>query len=54
MLGPDGKPTEAIFKPDRLHMNAKGYAIWRDVLRPILLKRESPLAAEAKPSAVAP
>lgn len=50
MLGPDGRPLEAIFKPDRLHMNAKGYTLWRDVLRPLLLKRESPIAADVKPA----
>jgi lysophospholipase L1-like esterase len=54
MLGPDGKPQDAIYKADRLHMNAKGYAIWRDVLRPILMKRESPIATDVKPAAVAP
>ncbi len=40
MLGPDGRPRKDIFKSDNLHMNRKGYEIWRDVLRPILLKTE--------------
>lgn len=40
MLGPDGRPRKDIFKSDNLHMNRKGYEIWRDVLRPILLKKE--------------
>jgi lysophospholipase L1-like esterase len=48
MLGPDGQPLAAIFKTDRLHMTAKGYALWRDVLRPVLMKHEAPLAMDAK------
>jgi lysophospholipase L1-like esterase len=33
MLDPDGTPQEDIFVADRLHMNAKGYAIWQEVVR---------------------
>jgi len=40
MLRPDGRPREDIFLDDRLHMNAKGYEIWRDAVRPVLLERE--------------
>ena len=36
MLGPDGKPKPDIFRPDRLHMNAKGYAIWKLIVAPYL------------------
>jgi lysophospholipase L1-like esterase len=36
MLGPDGKPKPDIFVEDRLHMNAKGYAIWREAVLPYL------------------
>ena len=36
MLGPDGQPKPDIFVADRLHMNAKGYAIWRVAVRPYL------------------
>jgi len=36
MLGPDGQPKPDIFLADRLHMNAKGYAIWRAVVGPHL------------------
>ncbi|MBK5296722.1 MAG: hypothetical protein JJE40_06145 [Vicinamibacteria bacterium] len=36
MLGPDGQPKPDIFVEDRLHMNAKGYAIWRAVIGPHL------------------
>ncbi len=36
MLGPDGLPKPDIFLDDKLHMNAKGYAIWKEVLGPCL------------------
>lgn len=36
MLGPDGLPKPDIFREDRLHMNAKGYAIWRQAIAPVL------------------
>ena len=36
MLGPDGQPKSDIFVEDRLHMNAKGYAIWREAVAPCL------------------
>lgn len=36
MLGTDGLPLPHIFVEDRLHMNAAGYAIWRDVIGPYL------------------
>jgi len=36
MLGPDGLPKPDIFVSDRLHMNAKGYAIWREAVAPYL------------------
>ena len=38
MLKPDGKPIDDIFLEDKLHMNAKGYAIWQKVIEPYLLK----------------
>ncbi len=38
MLGPDGKPKPDIFLNDQLHMNAKGYAIWKEVVGPCLMK----------------
>jgi lysophospholipase L1-like esterase len=38
MLGPDGKPMEDIFIEDKLHMNAKGYAIWQKIIEPYLIK----------------
>jgi lysophospholipase L1-like esterase len=36
MLGPDGTPKPDIFVSDNLHMNAKGYAIWKEVVGPYL------------------
>lgn len=39
MLGPDGKPKPDIFVEDQLHMNAAGYAIWAEVVRPYLALR---------------
>ncbi|MEY4385074.1 MAG: hypothetical protein RLY20_357 [Verrucomicrobiota bacterium] len=39
MLGPDGQPKPDIFVSDRLHMNAKGYAIWREAVGPYLVEK---------------
>jgi len=36
MLGPDGQPKPDIFVADRLHMNTKGYAIWKEAVAPCL------------------
>ena len=33
-------PREDIFIADGLHMNAKGYDLWREALRPVLLQAE--------------
>jgi len=38
MLGEDGKPRPELFLKDGLHMNAKGYKVWADVLKPHLRK----------------
>ncbi len=38
MLGNDGLPMEKLFIADRLHMNAAGYAIWQQLIRPLLKK----------------
>jgi len=37
MLTPDGQLRPEIYRADRLHMNATGYAIWRDAVRPYLV-----------------
>jgi lysophospholipase L1-like esterase len=38
MLGKDGKPRPELFVEDNLHMNAEGYKIWRDVMKPYLIR----------------
>ena len=32
MLGENGQPRPELFIEDRLHMNAHGYALWRDLV----------------------
>ena len=36
MLGDDGLPKPEIFIADKLHMNAEGYKLWTEVVRPFL------------------
>lgn len=36
MLGADGQPKPDIFLKDKLHMNEKGYALWKDIVAPRL------------------
>ncbi len=38
MLDKQGKPRQELFVKDMLHMNAEGYAIWAQALRPYLLR----------------
>lgn len=38
MLGPDGTPIKEIYEEDNLHMNAKGYNIWKKEIQPNLLR----------------
>lgn len=38
MLDSTGNPKEEIFLEDRLHMNASGYAIWKRIIQPYLIK----------------
>jgi lysophospholipase L1-like esterase len=33
---PDGSSKPEDFNPDRLHLNAAGYAVWRSVMQPVL------------------
>ncbi len=35
-LGEDGQPKPEFFLADRLHMNAKGYALWTKIIEPYL------------------
>lgn len=32
MLDPTGMPNASLYREDGLHMNASGYALWRDIL----------------------
>ena len=36
MLDSSGHPRRELFLEDGLHMNAKGYAIWRDLVAPVI------------------
>jgi lysophospholipase L1-like esterase len=38
MLDATGEPKKEIFLEDQLHMNASGYAIWKKIIQPYLLK----------------
>ena len=40
MLDESGNPKSELFLKDRLHMNRKGYELWKKVIRPVLLKHE--------------
>ena len=35
-LGPDGLPTRDLYRWDRLHPSAKGYALWTSMIKPRL------------------
>lgn len=43
MLDEQGEPLEEIFVEDKIHMNAQGYAIWKDIIRDALGLDESEL-----------
>lgn len=38
MLDANGKPSAGLFRADGLHMDAAGYAIWAQALRPVLAR----------------
>jgi acetyl esterase/lipase len=40
MLNSDGSFREELFVADRLHMNADGYAIWKRIIEPFLVKEK--------------
>ncbi len=46
MLDAQGQPRKELFKADNLHMTRAGYELWRDAVKPVLLKGE--LAFEAR------
>ena len=39
MLGKDGKPIPELFHKDELHMTAKGYEIWTDLVKKALAEK---------------
>ncbi|MEO6039556.1 MAG: GDSL-type esterase/lipase family protein [Saprospiraceae bacterium] len=39
LLTPSGKPNGDLLAPDKLHLNAKGYAVWTRVTKDFLRKR---------------
>jgi lysophospholipase L1-like esterase len=47
MLGPGDLPRKELFRDDGLHLNAEGYQVWAEQLRPIL-KETSPSSAAAE------
>ncbi len=40
MLDQNGQPRRDLFSHDRLHMNRKGYQVWIDVMKPLILMAE--------------
>lgn len=40
MFDKNGELNNSIYSEDNLHMNKKGYEIWRDILREVILKNE--------------
>ncbi|MCD9028902.1 GDSL-type esterase/lipase family protein [Luteimonas sp. BDR2-5] len=38
MLDADGRPRGSLFLEDRLHLNADGYALWRGIVEPYLVR----------------
>lgn len=38
MLSPEGTPRQELFTSDDLHINEAGYALWQQVLKPVLAK----------------
>ena len=42
LLGADGQPKEALFKPGDIHMLPAGYAVWKSVIAPIIVPAERP------------
>jgi lysophospholipase L1-like esterase len=48
MLGPDGLPRKELFRDDGLHLNAAGYEVWAERLRPVLKETSLMPAAAGK------
>lgn len=41
MLKQDGTPDASYFGSDMLHMNASGYVLWKSIIEPYLLTKNS-------------
>jgi lysophospholipase L1-like esterase len=57
MLGGDGKPRAELFLEDKLHLNARGYALWTEIIKPRLSASLIPLPlwnGQTRPSAPVP
>jgi hypothetical protein len=52
-LGVDGRPDWTYFRFDGLHLNARGYAAWTSVIRPILIEAYGQADAAAQVRAAA-
>jgi lysophospholipase L1-like esterase len=52
MLKQDGTPDASYFGSDMLHMNASGYVLWKSILEPLLLTKDSTGGNEPDPNAV--
>lgn len=50
MLGADGQPRVDLYGPDRLHMNAAGYALWKQLVATHILSAPP----EPQPPSVSP
>jgi len=51
MLDAHGRCREDLFRPDHIHMNARGYRVWGETLRPVLLSHHRKLAPAPAPVA---
>ncbi len=41
MLNENHGPRSELFAEDQVHMNEKGYSVWKDTIRPVLMKNEA-------------
>jgi lysophospholipase L1-like esterase len=41
MLDENGAPKADLFLKDKLHMNRSGYDLWKETLKPFLIKSKS-------------
>jgi lysophospholipase L1-like esterase len=49
LLGEDGRPDPANYRFDRLHLSARGYAIWTEIIRRHLLGRDASFTPRTHP-----